>query len=433
MTSQMPASAMPSAEGRDDRPGASPAAATHAREETDVQSQIQAERSRLLKDTTICALLCPARRTVSPDGAKSSTAGASPSSKVVKPVPLCGSRGLFRFADTTDCLTYVVAIIAACGMGAIAPLFAVIFGDLLDALNADDPAVITTEMNQISLYFLYLALAAGFCTWAQTSLPTIAAERQAIRMRAAFAEAVLRQDVTYFETEQDPAEVASLLVDASVEVVNGTGDAITTGIQAASTTALGLTLGFVAAWDMALVIMAVLPLFSLPILILKNSRGVLERVRGDGYARAQSVANEALSNIRTVRAFRGSEAESRRYNSHLDLTEQIGIRAGRVIGLGSGMLWLIIFGSYAAGMAFGAHRIRTSRQANPLCVCDHGRGRHRRLLHARPAHAGVLRHPDRRLRHGPDRAGHRVCERRHGRCCPALRHYRPQVCHRPRL
>jgi len=332
-----------------------------------VTSRLQEEREQLIKETSFMAVICPSRRAKTADDKKPES-GAAPKSKETEQVPLFGAKGLFRFADCTDIVMYVFAIISSAGLGALLPMFALIFGDLLDALNANDPAVVTREMDTVALYFVYLAIAAGLFAWGQTAFPTIAAERQAARMRAAYADSLLRQDVTFFETEQDPAEVASLLVDSSVQIINGTGKSIGTAVQASATTIVGLVLGFVAAWDMSLVVIAVMPLFALPMSALSNSKDVMERSNASAYARAQSVASEALSNIRTVRAFGGHQAEARRYDGHLGIAEMVSIRTGRVLGFGMGSIWFIMMGSYAAGMAFGAHRIRTSRQENPLCA-----------------------------------------------------------------
>ncbi|KAA0173835.1 hypothetical protein FNF27_04592 [Cafeteria roenbergensis] len=345
----------------------SPDAAEAARKEGDVQSAIAREREQLLSDTTFCRLLCPRRRE---ETAASAAGKSSPDAKKgdVSRVPVFGSNGLFRFAESSDIVLYAVAMVCAAGVGVALPMFSLVFGQLLDALNSPDPAVISENMNAVSLSFLYIAIAVGVLTWGEIALPTIAAERQAIRMRLQYARAIVRQEVGYFETEQDPAEVSSLLVDSSVQVVSGIGESTMQVVQAVSTAVAGLILGFTASWDLALVILAVMPVMVLPILVLRNARGVSERVNSDAYARAQSVASEALSNIRTVFAFGGQEAESRRYNSHLALAQQVAMRAGRAIGFGMGLLWLVIMSAYAAGMAFGAHRIRVSRQDNPLCA-----------------------------------------------------------------
>ncbi|KAA0155249.1 hypothetical protein FNF29_02000 [Cafeteria roenbergensis] len=350
-----------------------------AREEADVQGKLAREREELLADTTFCSLICPVDRTaeraakaakqVDDMKAKGKAVGSDGTTKSeLARVPLFGSKGLFRYADCTDITLYVFGMIGALGAGSALPFFSVIFGQLLDALNNPDPVAITREMDQVALNFLYVAIAVGFCMFLQTSLPIIASERQIARIRSDYARAMTRQEVGYFETEQDPAEVASILVDTTVQIVDGLGSNITSGVQMLATSVVGLVIGFVASWDLALVILAVMPAFIVPVLVLKNSKAVSERVNGDAYARAQSVASEALTNVRTVHAFGGQRAESRRYASHLDLAEEIGMRTGAALGFGIGLLFLVMFSAYAAGMLYGAHRIRLSREENPLCV-----------------------------------------------------------------
>lgn len=164
----------------DDATAPSPDAVEAARKEGDVQSSIAREREQLLSDTTFCHLLCPRRREEPP----AATAKSSPETKDsdVSRVPVFGSNGLFRFAESSDIGLYAIAMVCAAGVGVALPMFSLVFGQLLDALNSPDPAVISEKMNGVALSFLYIAIAVGILTWGEIALPTIAAERQAIRM-----------------------------------------------------------------------------------------------------------------------------------------------------------------------------------------------------------------------------------------------------------
>ena len=62
-------------------------------------------------------------------------------------------RKLFRFAEREDYILMIIGAIAAALNGAIMPLFAIVFGELLDSFQATD---FTDELNRFSLYFLLL-------------------------------------------------------------------------------------------------------------------------------------------------------------------------------------------------------------------------------------------------------------------------------------
>lgn len=71
------------------------------------------------------------------------------------------------------------------------------------------------------------------------------------------------------------------------------------------------------------------------------------------YALAGSVAEEAISAIRTVFAFNGVQKEHSRYEKNLEKARKSGIRRALFTGAMFGMIWLIIQCSYAVGFWFG--------------------------------------------------------------------------------
>ena len=56
----------------------------------------------------------------------------------------------------------------------------------------------------------------------------------------------------------------------------------------------------------------------------------------DSYAKAGGVAEEALSNIRTVSAFGGQESEIKRYADNLQEARNAGIKKHTATGLNTG-------------------------------------------------------------------------------------------------
>lgn len=103
------------------------------------------------------------------------------------------------------------------------------------------------------------------------------------------------------------------------------------------------------------------------------------------YSFAGSVADEVLGAIRTVVAFGGENKEIARYvfsiidlifvqrifieyvltysYSHkLEPTNKMGAKKGIYSGLGNGILWFILYGTYALGLWYGVELILDSRE-----------------------------------------------------------------------
>jgi ABC-type multidrug transport system fused ATPase/permease subunit len=340
----------------------------------DVARQLENERQQLLASATFCSIICPRRNkgaapteaTAKEDG-KEGEGGEKPKEKEPeKKVPFCGSRGVLRFADSVDVTLYLISCVGSAAHGAIQPLFALVFGFLIDALNDGNPDALSRRIDEIALWFVYIGIGSLVLGVLEVGLSTIAAERQIGRIRELYVKSLLRQEMAYFDFE-DPGEVASRLTEDTIVLVDGIGEKLGNAVHNCSAFIVGLAVGFARGWDLALVILAFVPLLALPMVALKSAHEVLSKINADAYARAGSAASEAIANIRTVFAFNGQQAETRRYASHLELAELITLRGGRAVGFAVGMFWLSIMSAYAAGMGYGASRIRQSRLDNPIC------------------------------------------------------------------
>ncbi len=81
--------------------------------------------------------------------------------------------------------------------------------------------------------------------------------------------------------------------------------------------------------------------------IIAKSQTALTEKELSAYSKAGSVAEEALSSVRTVVAFGGQSKEVERYESKLVFARKAGIMRGALTGIGGGLMWLIIYSSYA--------------------------------------------------------------------------------------
>ena len=69
-----------------------------------------------------------------------------------------------------------------------------------------------------------------------------------------------------------------------------------------------------------------------------------------------------LSSIRTVIAFGGEEKEIERYDKNLSLARRAGCMRGLLVAVGAGVMWFIIYGSYALAFWCGDKIINISIQ-----------------------------------------------------------------------
>lgn len=81
----------------------------------------------------------------------------------------------------------------------------------------------------------------------------------------------------------------------------------------------------------------------------------------DAYGAAGSIAEEVLSAIRTVIAFGGQTKETNRYGDKLVFARDNNIRRSLLSGIGFGMLWFFIYGTYALAFWYGVGLVMEER------------------------------------------------------------------------
>lgn len=71
------------------------------------------------------------------------------------------------------------------------------------------------------------------------------------------------------------------------------------------------------------------------------------------YATAGSITEQAISGIRTVKAFEGESKEVDAYKTQIVNARLINIKRNFFAGLGFGLLWFFIYASYALAFWYG--------------------------------------------------------------------------------
>ena len=97
--------------------------------------------------------------------------------------------------------------------------------------------------------------------------------------------------------------------------------------------------------------------------IIAGSQTVLSSREFKAYGAAGAVANEVLGSIRTVVAFGGQKKEVERFEDNLKLARRAGLLRGTLTGVGGGLMWLLIYSSYALAFWFGVKFIMDDRRA----------------------------------------------------------------------
>ncbi|XP_056695625.1 ABC transporter B family member 13-like isoform X2 [Spinacia oleracea] len=273
--------------------------------------------------------------------------------------PLLWSCGLFAVAERLDCVLMLLGSIGACIHGAAPPVFFVLVGQMIDSLGSfsSNHRLLSSRISQLSMYLVYLGLVMlvsswiGVATWKQTG------ERQAARMRLKYMSAVLKKDIHYFETEAQNKSLIFQISSDTILVQDAIGDKIGHCVRYLSQSIVGMIIGFVLVWQLTLVTVAIIPLMVVAgayTVILSN----LSQKAETAYAESGKIAEENLSQIRTVYAFGGESRAIKAYTKSLRKAIELGKKSGVTKGIGMGLTFALLLCTWALLLWYASVLVR---------------------------------------------------------------------------
>ncbi|XP_016993296.2 ATP-dependent translocase ABCB1 [Drosophila takahashii] len=252
-------------------------------------------------------------------------------------------------------LQITVGCISSVIMGCAMPIFAVLFGSILQVLSVrDNDEYVRENSNQYSLYFLIAGIVVGIATFFQIYFFGIAGERLTERLRGLMFEAMMRQEVAWFDDKANgTGSLCARLSGDAAAVQGATGQRIGTIIQSISTLALGIGLSMYYEWSLGLVALAFTPF----ILIAFYMQRTLMAKENMGSAKTMEnctkLAVEVVSNIRTVVSLGREEMFHKNYIGMLIPAVEISKRNTHFRGMVYGLARSLMFFAYAACMYYG--------------------------------------------------------------------------------
>uniref|UniRef100_A0AAV1T137 ABC transporter n=1 Tax=Peronospora matthiolae TaxID=2874970 RepID=A0AAV1T137_9STRA len=275
---------------------------------------------------------------------------------------------LFAYADNFDKLLMVLGAIGALTAGVAQPLQIVLFGDVVNTFNPSDVDVdIEGEIGTVALYFVYVGIAVFIAGSFQVACWTITASRQAKRIRSEYVSAILTKEIGWFDVNE-PMELASRVAEATVTIQEGMGRKVGDGLNFFSMAVSGIIIGLVKGWQLALILLAFTPFIAVTAFLAMKVLSTATQAGLSSYGKAGAVAQEALSNVRTVHMFNAIGHFVAKYDEALSLSTTAGIKKGYAVGWGTGLMFGTVFCTYAGGMYFGALMVANDNLDGNTCT-----------------------------------------------------------------
>ncbi|KAI1125651.1 putative ABC multidrug transporter [Nemania abortiva] len=248
-----------------------------------------------------------------------------------------GRRSILNHTTWTDKVILVFSFITAIAGGVLNPFIAVIYGQLVgvfgDYAASSSPSSHSRELLvTYTLYYVYIAVAIFVLIYGSTVGFYYVGDRTARSLRKAYLEAILRQNMAFFDTHE-PGTISTRIMSDMGTIQEGITSKISITLTAVATFGAALVIALVVNWKTALVLS---PTFVIMV-VLGTLTGTYatrlhDRARPAG-DQAFNVAQEALSTIRHVFAFGLQSHLTAKYDECLDKSARLNLKSRNIVSL----------------------------------------------------------------------------------------------------
>ncbi|KAL3658797.1 hypothetical protein V7S43_016165 [Phytophthora oleae] len=265
---------------------------------------------------------------------------------------------LFSFADSTDKLLMALGTLGAIGAGVLRPLMVLLLGSVINSFGSttqgrsisDD---FSSSVNRVARNLTIVGVVGLLAGYLQVYCWSLTASRQSKRIRSLYVNAIITKEIGWFDVN-DPMQLSSRVADATITIQDGIGSKVSDMVHFSATVVSGIIIAFVKGWELTLILMAVVPFVALSGMLAKKVIIAATHNGMQSYAEAGAVAQESLSNIRTVHMFNSVQHFIEKYSRALEGATNAGIKKAFAVGWGSGLMCMMIFLMYALGFFLGA-------------------------------------------------------------------------------
>ncbi|KXN88295.1 Leptomycin B resistance protein pmd1 [Leucoagaricus sp. SymC.cos] len=290
----------------------------------------------------------------------------APEAKVEEVTP-AGFLEMFRFATKFETTINLVSLIAAAAAGAAQPLMTLLFGDLTQNFVVfqrvlNDP----TQVNNIpaaaaafrsaaaknASYLVYIGVGMFFCTYIYMFVWVYTGEINAKRVRERYLQAVLRQDIQYFD-KVGAGEVATRIQTDTHLVQQGTSEKVALVVNFLAAFVTGFVLAYARSWRLALAMSSILPCIGITGGVMNKFISTYMQLSLKHVAEGGNMAEEVISTVRTAQAFGTQAVLANLYDIFIDKSLKVDMKAAVWHGSGLGVFFFVIYSAYGLAFSFG--------------------------------------------------------------------------------
>ncbi|ORZ35602.1 multidrug resistance protein 1 [Catenaria anguillulae PL171] len=282
------------------------------------------------------------------------------SSEDPSPPPISGVLSipqLFRFSDAFDKTLMFIGLLGAMGYGITQPILSIILGDIVQPFIEFEityPAANRLRDDVTKQTILFVAIGCGTMVGAylMQALWSYAGERQARRVRSRFISSVMRQDLAWFDKNR-AGDLTTQLTSDTLLFQEGISERFAQGLAYSTQFIAGFAIAFTVNAKLTGVLLATLPLFGISGVVVGKVFAEGTSQSQTAYAKAGALAQETLSNIRTVAAFGGQDRALKKFSAMLQSVVKVNERKAWLSGAGFGVFFGLLYLVFGLGFWYG--------------------------------------------------------------------------------
>ncbi|XP_015942309.1 LOW QUALITY PROTEIN: ABC transporter B family member 20-like [Arachis duranensis] len=243
---------------------------------------------------------------------------------------------LFACADRFDWFLMILGSLAAAAHGTALVVYLHFFAKIIHVRQQDDQF---HRFKELALTIVYIAGGVFAAGWIEVSCWILTGERQTAVIRSKYVQVLLNQDMSFFDTYGNNGDIVSQVLSDVLLIQSALSEKVGNYIHNMATFFSGLVIGFINCWQIALITLATGPFIVAAGGISNIFLHRLAENIQDAYAEAASIAEQAISYIRTLYAFTNETLAKYSYATSLQATLRYGILISLVQGLGLGFTY----------------------------------------------------------------------------------------------
>ncbi|PIO62035.1 ABC transporter transmembrane region, partial [Teladorsagia circumcincta] len=246
--------------------------------------------------------------------------------------------------------TIVVGLTACVIGGLVYPTYSVVFMQVITSFS--NTATLLSTGHFWALMFLVLAAIQGSTMFMQTFFMGYGAENLTMDLRSKLFSNILSQDMGYFDSSLHACgKICTRLATDVPNLRSAIDFRLSTVIMTCISMIAGIVLAFYYGWQMALLVVGILPLLGFGQALRVRVMSGKHRKNAKDFEDSGKVAMEAIEHVRTVQALTKEEVFHQKFCDYLDAPHRDALRESFIQGIAYGVMYAITISSSTLGFA----------------------------------------------------------------------------------